>query len=245
MNYPSWSISAEMISYLLFGLVVLLAWGKRKNAIMAASIIIGMAFLIWVNPHKDEMNFRFIRGIVSFNIGYFVFYFSSRKFKVPDAAEGLLVVLFVALLYFAQLLDTTAMHAVMEHTIIPVFFGCTIFALIHSNGLVSRALERGVFQYLGKISYSVYLNHAIVLLVIPLAIFKVMKLPETIGLEFIVAPITVLAVVFYSHITYNLIELRMGRTVKNWMIKPSASKSYPANRSYPKTVVNVKDNVNR
>jgi peptidoglycan/LPS O-acetylase OafA/YrhL len=79
-------------------------------------------------------------------------------------------------------------------------------------------MDMPTFQFLGKISYSVYLNHAILIFLFPKVTFSVFHLPQTLGLEIAVMISAVLFVIVYSHFTYNLIEVGAGNALKRlWM----------------------------
>ena len=102
MNYPSWSISSEMFAYLFFGVVTLWAGQQKKNSILASAIFIGMIFTVirWVVGIGG--NYEFVRGIVSFNIGYFVYVYAKKDIKMGNGWEIALLSLFFGLFYIAS-----------------------------------------------------------------------------------------------------------------------------------------------
>jgi len=65
-------------------------------------------------------------------------------------------------------------------------------------------------QYLGKISFSVYLNHYLIIRVIPLIAFRTLQIPQTTTNELLVFAVTVLVTILYSELTYRYVEVWGG-----------------------------------
>ena len=80
MNYPSWSISSEMISYSLFGLILI---NFRKRMMVFYLVILFSFLFLFITKigFKVEGDFGFIRGFFGFFIGVLVSRFYSR-FKI-------------------------------------------------------------------------------------------------------------------------------------------------------------------
>ena len=215
MNYPSWSISSEMFAYLFFGVVTLWAGQQKKNSVLASAIFIGMIF-IFIKPLMGiEGNYEFVRGIVSFNIGYFVYVYAKKDIKIGNGWEIALLSLFLGLFYIASVVKEDVLwRTIVEACVIPLFFGWSIFTLRHTNGAVSKLMETRPFQFLGKISYSVYLNHSILVVIFPRAIFSFFKLPQSIVTEIAVLILSLLLIIVYSHFTYSIIEVKGGNILK-------------------------------
>jgi peptidoglycan/LPS O-acetylase OafA/YrhL len=116
--------------------------------------------------------------------------------------------------YLADINVATSFHGIIESCLIPLFFGASIFIIIHANGFISRSMDSHTAQYLGKTSYSIYLNHAIVLMILPVAIFKVFKVPQTPLIELTVCAFVVVVVIVYSHFTYKIVEVGGSRLLK-------------------------------
>jgi len=220
MNYPSWSISAEMFAYIFFGAISLWCMSQKRNVVLASSIVLGMLFLLTKSAMRMEGNYDFLRGILSFNIGYFVFLFSKKNLKINNGLEVGLVVALVGLFYFATTFSDGLSKTLLESCLIPLFFGLSIFTLVHTNGIVSKLMSAPPFQFLGKISYSVYLNHAIFLFVLPKAFFSVLKFQQSTAVEIAVLIVIVIMVIIYSVITYNIVERNCGNLLKRLILEP-------------------------
>ena len=225
MNYPSWSISAEMFAYIFFGLVTLWAAKKKRNAIFISSIFIGMFFLLIKTLMGIEGNFDFVRGIVSFNIGYVVYLYSRKRIGIRNRWEVGLLSLFFGLLYFSSVLEDEIFITLVDACLIPLFFGLFIFVMLRTNGMVSKLMETRPLQFLGKISYSVYLNHAIIVYIIPKAIFTVLKLQPAITMGIDIMLLSLFVTIVYSYFTYTVIELKGGSWLKELLLRPSPAPS--------------------
>jgi len=208
LNYPAWSISSEMISYVVFGIVLLLL-PVRKNIVFCIIILSAAIFTVQHGDYLLSYDYGFIRGLLCFCIG--VLTFEVIKKQNPNLS-------FWEIPYLAVLL--IMMYAVHHYDlnlwklVFPIYFALGIFVFCNSSGSVTKLLSSRPFQYLGKISYSVYLNHAIVLIFINIILFRVLKSPETewmIGFSLLVS---VTMTIIYSHFTYEWVEMRFGKFLK-------------------------------
>ena len=88
---------------------------------------------------------------------------------------------------------------------IPLFFSCFLYSYAYTNGLLSKIFELKVFQFIGKISYSIYLNHFIIVLVIPRFIFKYLMLENSQINQVLVFLISLILILLYSTFTHVFI----------------------------------------
>jgi len=212
MNYPSWSISSEMISYLVFGLSSLIAIQKRKPIIIGFITICCFFILAFQQNYFQTGAFGFLRGLACFNLGYFIYLFATRNIKIPNVLEWMIPLFIVALMYFYNHATlTSALHIVLIQFLIPLTFATSIYLLIKTNGLLSGFLQTKPMLFLGKISYSVYLNHAFV---IGFFIPKLFRWIQCINGEIkktIAIAILFLILVGYSWLTQYFIENKLGK----------------------------------
>ncbi|MFN8248211.1 MAG: acyltransferase [Ferruginibacter sp.] len=211
MNYPTWSISAEMISYMIFGLIVLLFRRSRLLSIVIILVLL-MIFLGTKKMYLLEGDWGFARGLVCFFMGVIAFAFSRRYTaeSIGNRLEYILPVLLVGLFYFRQqYFEKKGLfieREIFTLLVVPLFFGSFVFVYAGSKGALVKILCSRFFQYVGKLSYSIYLNHAIVLILVVRGMFSVLKLQENefnISLSLIVS---IIATILYSDITYRLVE---------------------------------------
>jgi len=215
INSPTWSISAEMISYLVFGLVSIYAIGKRKNVLLFLIILFSVLFCVYKGHLFGTGDYGFVRGLISFNLGYFVFLTYTMKFKLNDNLEYLIPILIVIIFY---ILNTTK-GGMFGLFVIPTFFALSIVTLLKTDGLLSKLLDTKPIQFLGKVSYSIYLNHLLVISLTPKIIFSILKLPKNTNTEILVFVISILLVILYSHFTYKYVEVKGGKYLRKLLLK--------------------------
>jgi peptidoglycan/LPS O-acetylase OafA/YrhL len=200
-NGPSWSISVEFYTYIAWALCLVLF---RKNVLLIC--IIGFSLLAWfiVQHHGSIIynhDYGFVRCLYSFLIGM-VSYRISRQLSSgfgywqSTATEGVIL----GLTIFSVRSFT---HP--ESWMMPLLFAIVIIAFSRETGAISKFLAIDRLEFLGKLSYSYYLNHTIVLAIMDLLLFKIIKVPHTtIGELFYVLSclgfVHLLSVFTYRHI---------------------------------------------
>jgi peptidoglycan/LPS O-acetylase OafA/YrhL len=204
INYPAWSISSEMISYLVFGLI-LLFFGNFKYIAFSVLTLLCIVFIISKGEYMLAYDYGFIRGLLSFSMGIFTYALIRNRTFHLSAFELPFLMILLAAMYLAH-------HAELNlwRLAFPLIFSIGIIIFANSTGLVTKLLSSKPFQYLGKISYSIYLNHALVLILVNVALFRVLKLFPTepmIGFSLLVS---ISLTIIYSHFTYEFVEKRFG-----------------------------------
>lgn len=209
-NGPAWSISVEFYTYVIFAVVVILTPITKARHVACVGfsgllIYIGLAV---IRPSLDiTYDFGFFRCLAGFAAGIVaasVFTWSKPIAAKLSKVSATLIEILVALIFITWFCSVSGRATL---TIAP-FMIALILVFAHGRGLLSAVMNIGIFQYIGKISYSVYLNHALVLIVVNLFISKglggIDNVSSNLG-EFIsFAYITV--VIASSHITYHVIE---------------------------------------
>lgn len=214
MNYPSWSISSEMISYLLFGLVSMVAIQKKKP-ILLAILTIGCFFLLASQQNYFQTgSFGFVRGLACFNLGYFIFLMAGKKIDLPNQSEWLVIMGILAVMYYHYTAYfTNSLIIILLQFLIPISFALSIFVLIKTNGLLSRLLQTKPFLFLGQISYSVYLNHAFVIGFLIPKLFKWIQFTNGEAKKAFSISILLILLICYSWATQFLIENRLSKKI--------------------------------
>lgn len=212
MNYPSWSISSEMISYLVFGLSSMIAIQKRKPFVIGCITIGSFLILAFQQNYFQTGEFGFLRGLACFNLGYFIYFFADRNINIPNVVEWMIPLSIVALMYYYHHATLTAsIQLVLIQFSIPLTFASCIYLLIKTNGILSRCLATKPLLFLGKISYSVYLNHAFIIGFMIPKLFKWIECFHGETKKTICILILLLILVLYSWATQYLIETRIGK----------------------------------
>ncbi|WP_163323675.1 acyltransferase family protein [Draconibacterium mangrovi] len=218
MNPPSWSISAEMISYIIFGFSMVFIPKKYTRPFLMTIIILSAVFLIingWLFEIKGDLSF--LRGFISFNIGYFVWLFSLKKFKINNSLEFILPILFLFLLFIS--FNVTGLSKnIVSYAIIPLYFGFSVLTFLKTDGVLSKLLESKPLKFLGDISYSIYLNHFIILILVPEGIVTFLGLSKTNFHLILIFIISVTLIILYSFFTYKVVESRGASYLKKKLL---------------------------
>lgn len=162
-NGPSWSISTEFYTYLVYAAIVMIAAAKVRSGILAAFLLTGGALFViefsGLEIHKTsglgllQCIFGFFGGVLTHQL--------YRRLADAGVRSNTLLELagfgaVVALFWY----DPSGHSA----TVLPFMAVVLVFAL--EGGVVSRFLKLSPFQVAGELSYSVYLNHFVILSVL-------------------------------------------------------------------------------
>lgn len=163
LNAPSWSISAEFWTYLVFAAVCsFTSHAGRRVALMLVIGLVAFTTLVTWNTGRGlatPLHFGFLRCLASFGLGTAVWYLASlpRRTFAPVAYDAIFAGLFLVLLVlFASVSKTEPLNAVM-----PLVFALIVYLCVCDTGsLTSRILETAPMRRLGAWSYSIYMVHA-------------------------------------------------------------------------------------
>ena len=214
INYPSWSISAEMISYLVFGVLSFVFTSIRKYVLILVTIL-GMLFCLYTEVYFYTSDFGFVRGLICFSSGSLAYEFlniNNNSKQLNSYFETLMFILLLLLMYGMYQIypgfdfNFEILSKQLAGILLPLFFGIFIYVLAQTNSFLSKILQSNFLVFLGKISYSIYLNHALLIIIVPKFIFRIVKIPITTLNQIIVAIITIIATIIYSNLTYKYIE---------------------------------------
>lgn len=211
-NAPSWSISVEFWLNLIFFCCI------RRNTSSIFLLLMSIAGLMVIynlTGHIDTthqnyfqvVNSGLLRGWSSFVLGIIAYraWREARRIKWPPllvfCVEAGLCLL-VGALFFA--LDWS-MRPV--EIFAPPVFAVVVFVFALEQGLMARLVQK--LQWLGTISYSIYLNHLIVLMLVNSGLGHL-------GYSsYQLAPFYLCAVLAYSVVTYRWIEVPGKHLIKH------------------------------
>lgn len=169
LNTPTWSISVEFYTYVLFAAVYLVAFGINRIVILTLLAVAGLIISTWasVSIHNCIVekgclsltyDFGFARCVHSFCLGALAYY-SSRLIKLNATAVQLTV------LFAFYMLLTLVDYVAISAFLFPTVFAVLVFSLASDTGPVADAMKPRLFQVLGQRSYSIYLMHMPLLLI--------------------------------------------------------------------------------
>lgn len=214
LNPVSWSISAEMIAYTCFALVIYFA-RKNRNLIFVLLFVSCLVFPLYQEKYLFTGDFGFIRGLLNFSVGYFVYQWkmTSKKFN-NGWYEWLVFPLIICSFYVIQRSSTELMNLIL----IPVF-GWSVYVLSFEKGWVSVWLKSKVMQFFGKISYSIYLWHFIVLWGFYVLSWQILQVTPSKGYAIVGLCFVFVITSLIAHFSYQWIEKKGGSILKRKLIQ--------------------------
>ncbi|ANT51540.1 acyltransferase family protein [Mesorhizobium amorphae] len=167
-NAPSWSISAEFFTYLMFAGVVFVAGRRAWIWFVAAALTAPLFLLAFSNRHMDvSFDFGFIRCLYGFSLGALLAWFQHDSIAAArqSLAGGrarmawtLAEIMMIAVIgLFVSLAGSNDAGIAA-----PFVFALALFLFAHEGGLVSALLRSRPMLALGAFSYSIYMVHIFV-----------------------------------------------------------------------------------
>ena len=181
-NVPSWSISAEWWAYMIFPLLVIFLNRNKKFAMALLSLFVILSYIaimFWIArknpfdpripvPHNLDTTFDYgyLRGFAGFVSGMILY-------KIYDS--GLFRNIFQKDLtaILAILISLICLHFGVNDGFDIIMFAALVLVFAVNNGKLHVICNNPIAQFLGKISYSIYLIQTFP--VIP--VFAGLKLP--------------------------------------------------------------------
>lgn len=219
-NSPSWSISVEFYTYLIFALVTLYT-GRRRY--MAYGIVAAVAVAASMSPLAAYLG-TMLQCIAGFFVGCLTsLAVSCIEVELPPAFPA--VSMAMLLLYMASQPPETA-----NSLIVVILAAAIIFATLKArDGWARRLLRRPILARLGELSYSIYMSHAMVIWIAS-QVFRVLlrrpvediggKIIPQLGLgEALLAWVLVFGVVIVISVwTYELVEKPLRNASRRFVL---------------------------
>ncbi|QCP53828.1 acyltransferase [Trinickia violacea] len=163
----NWSAGDEFYVYVLFGALCLLLRGKSRLAAVIALALIGYVIAAWqtLGPnacltygHCLDLTYSYgwARCLVGFFTGALIAEYRDCAPLRVLRGRATQVFTFSAVLVFVFIdrMPSIALAA-------PIVFAALIASLVDDSGPIARLFQTSAAQYLGRISYSLYLGHAV------------------------------------------------------------------------------------
>jgi len=221
-NDPSWSISVEFYTYLLFGFSALFF---RKTKILLFSFF-AVVSLVMLATDSTFGYVSMIRCIAGFFIGCLTAVTTKNNKVILPPYMAVIVIILIVL--FLQLKNGTT--ATQYDLLIYFLTAALITSLILSpeKSLIKNILNLKPFTWLGAVSYSVYMSHLAVIWVVTQLFRFILKRPEIAGPDgksmlqlsvtdaFAACSIIVVSVLLVSAGVYNFVEKPLREKSRNF-----------------------------
>lgn len=223
-NFPSWSISAEFYTYILFFLIIYLTTKVLSSTASLMSSIVfitvaAYASIWWLDGKGVEL--FFLQCIGGFFLGILIFLLYKRAniqaldFRVATILE---ITVLTFMVYSVIRNQRQGFSDNIFFYICIVSFLCVIYVfVIQETGYISRLLKNPAFQSIGKLSYSIYMVHAIILAGVENVFVYILHFDKSsfdgvndvivFSQANIVNAALILIVILFSAATYHFIEL--------------------------------------
>ena len=234
-NTPSWSISTEFWAYLVFGLsMVSLAHQRAQLAVFAAIGIGALAFLA-VQP-EPSLSVHWERFFPRCLFGFFMGALLRGVMDVPRTAPrshgGHDLVQLAGMAASVWLVSAASGDWIWIELLAPFAFTLVIASFVAWPATrVVRSLINAPLLWLGKVSYSIYMVHQFVLLIVAAFMKVVLKAPvedevlmvgNTIGSFALLFSLALVLCV--ASLTYRFVEEPARRLGRTWLDSAAPSR---------------------
>ena len=199
-NSPSWSISTEFWTYIVFAALVL---GFRRQMAVAATVVVVLSLGVLVNVSPTGMDVTFDYGFLRCLAGFFTGVLTLMLWRavkdrvvlpMPTVLEAAMLVVMIG---FVTLAGRTALSYAA-----PFVFAMTVLVFSFQRGALSQALLTRPMQAIGEWSYAIYMTAYFIAL-----IFNLKLVPKLAGVPMDAVALAYLACVLAaSWLAYRLIE---------------------------------------
>lgn len=231
-NYPAWSISVEFFTYIIFFASIVIF--RRFNRFAVAIIISLGAYLSLFIYNQDTLlktyDWGLIRCLGGFFLGSAIFQLSGKVAFRPSPLLASLCEVMATVLMLIMVLNSATSTGFQLASFIS--FGLVIYIFsAQEKGILSRILTIKPILFLGTLSYSIYMTHAIIFAIFATIGKKLFDIPsKTIGsgqeqLTLLITPYADLInaalltlIIALSYLTYRFVEVpwrNKFRTIAN------------------------------
>jgi len=209
-NGPSWSISTEFYTYLLFALGVGLM--KRRIVLLLLPLVLASALALWILVGNMNATFDWgvIRCILGFSVGVLIWHAHRAAWLRSGTALELMSLGLILTFVCGAGITSLSLAA-------PAVFAVVVLVFAAEAGAVSRLLRAPALLWLGERSYSIYMVHFLVWWLLADCI-KLLRLggidliagsesPSQLWQNDVVSLLYMLLVVGAAAVTYRVIEV--------------------------------------
>ena len=254
-NTPSWSIGAEFYTYLVFGLIIVLFKSRAPLGCLIAGMC-GFLAMMWIRTDTTALmddgftmdgftGDGMVRCIYGFSLGALLSFTYERMHSFFGSAVITFSIIEIATVAVCLGFVIGAGDNAYSFAA-PVVFAGAVYVFAQEKGVVSALLSWPWFAWLGTLSYSIYMVHIFVILLLTNAISaaeKLFRIPlftvmavegvdtEAIGRSLYQGDLAYLlllaSVIFFSSLTYRFVEAPARQYSRKLIAKMPGGSSKP------------------
>jgi peptidoglycan/LPS O-acetylase OafA/YrhL len=174
-NGPAWSISTEFWTYVVFALISV--WLGMRNWVLVAAAVTAPILLYQVSKTGMDITYDYglIRCLFGFALGIACCrIYRHRSPETSRAGVGVMTVL-ECLIVAAVVLFVSAAGTSAWSLLAPFVFALAVLVFAAEQGLLSRLFGLPLLKWLGKLSYSIYLTHYLIVFLFPIAVKHIFR----------------------------------------------------------------------
>ncbi|MGH1361141.1 MAG: acyltransferase family protein [Burkholderiaceae bacterium] len=204
-NFPAWSVSLELWTYLLFTAVCVgIGTGKRCAIVFLGLSIGSLLFYVLKAPSIEDfaqtmmIERNFFRILLSFGLGVACARVRRKIADAPSGVRQLQAAAAIACLLMIWVVDQIGVFVLAA----PLLFAALVTLLAYDSGKIGRSLTCRPMLWLGARSYSIYMVHATILLVAKAAALQLAP-----SWDLPLAGLYVVAVLVAADLSYRFLEV--------------------------------------
>ncbi len=200
----TWSLAVEEQYYIFFPLLLMFVFPHGRNKVIATICLISVCSLViaeWGAINSSIANFYLLPSRAwELLAGALAAIFNSNTIlmHIRSKYSSLLSVMGLALILFSYYVFTPSTLHPTSYTILPVMGAVLVLLFAEQNNIVGKVLSFSFLNFIGLISYSLYLWHQPVL--------ALMKKTYSIHLEPIQTLIAIILIFSLSYLSWKYVE---------------------------------------
>ena len=207
-NAPAWSISIGFYLCLVFGALLILLPRRAGMGFLILAVLSCVGLSMQVQGLKPEI----LQGASGFFAGALLYRLYAHLRALPLSRRQFTLLEITVLLLLALVLDSDYRH---RDLLAGLLFLLTVFIFAFQGGVASQLLKARWLQALGLWSFSIYMTHFAVLLILQNLLVQAEPLSNVIRAigtrqtlpDILLASAGLLTIILVAAITYRYIEL--------------------------------------